>query len=220
MRPDFLWLASVTRVAAVLAAAFLLVTDAFACSPAIDNRSFDERLAAAPVAFIGTVLSVDGSRTTFAVEHALHPASLDKRYVIDQPQRSTCTNVFEVGQKWLFAGGNTYEPSMRLDVGRSASKWDGETLGRLQRSDDKALELLPEFTRCSSDAQCVRLAYNCSSTSVNAASLSQAKKHVFGARRAARPEAVSCPAADISKSIGIPGVMCHVGRCGGWRLVF
>lgn len=191
-----------------------------ACSPAVEHRSFGERLAAAPVAFVGTVSAVDGARTTFVVEHVLHPSSLGKSFSFDQPVRSTCTNVFEVGQRWLFAGGNTYEPSIRLNVGASAAAWDADKLGRLQRHDDRSLELPTAFSRCNSDAQCTALAYNCTSTAVNTSSVTQARHHVFAVKKAGRPETVSCPSPDQTKGLAMPAPMCHAGRCGAWSLVF
>jgi hypothetical protein len=49
-------------------------TCTFACTVPQDLRPYSQRLADAPLAFIGTVTSVSGLRVTFAVHHAINGA--------------------------------------------------------------------------------------------------------------------------------------------------
>lgn len=191
-----------------------------ACKPVADNRPFYERLRTAPLVFIGKVVSVEGRKAIFEVEHALIPASNEKRIVVDLPQPSTCAIAFEAGQRWLFGGTFGFNPSVRLDIGPAGQRLDADAVGRLRREDDKRLALTPQLTSCESDGQCSFLGYDCSQTAVNRERLKDANAHVFGGKRAGHPTTVSCVAPDQSKGGGIPWPLCHAKKCGSWGVVF
>lgn len=86
----------------------------FACSPAVDSRTFAERLKDAPVSFLGTVTNIatDG-KVTFTVDHWMSSNATDKTYTV-QGGHSMCDIQFSVGDKWIFGGTTVFDPSMNI----------------------------------------------------------------------------------------------------------
>lgn len=199
------------------ATALLWATSSMACSEVPDNRTFGEKLKAAKVAFIGEVESVRGRTVTFRVDHALTANVEGARATIEMAPPSTCAIEFVKGQRWIFGGVNSFDPSLRLDVGPNGARQDADTSGRLRRQDDSRLQMPPEFTRCEGDRQCTPLAYACSTTAVNVDQLAAAKKHVFGKMGVARPEVVDCAIDRSGRVVGAEWFLCRAKRCGLWR---
>ncbi len=79
-------------------------TIAFTVPP--DERPYSQRLADAPLAFVGTVTSMSGLRITIAVHHAIN-GSPGSSTTVEALPPSTCSIVFAVGQRRLYAGPAT-----------------------------------------------------------------------------------------------------------------
>lgn len=108
-------------------------TGTFACTVPQDLRPYSQRLADAPLAFIGTVTSVSGLRVTFAVHHAINGAP-GPSTAVEALTPSTCSIAFAVGQRWLYAGPATSQPSVLLLA--NARSTPANDFGRLRRVDD------------------------------------------------------------------------------------
>lgn len=206
----------VSRWAAV-SIAWALSAGAQACSPTPDSRPFGERLRAAKLAFIGEVEGVSGRTVTFQVQHALVGKPQGERISVEMGSPSTCSIQFVKGQRWIFGGVNTYDPSLRLDVGSNAKRVDGDAVGRMRREDDRHLKMPDEYKSCETDSQCTYLPYACSTTAVNKNTVEAAKKHVFGTMRVARPEVVSCATEKGARVDGAGWALCRAKRCGSWQ---
>jgi len=184
---------------------------AHACTTPQDLRPYAERLADAPLAFVGTVTAVAGLRVTFTVHHAIK-GSLAALTTIDALPPSTCSISFAVGQRWLYAGPATSQPSvfLRTDA-TSASPSD---FGRLQRVDDARAQLPSDWQTCTQSPQCEPVPIGCQRTAANSANAAAARAQairVVGDHRAM--ECATGPA-----EIQHIGPQCVAGRCGHWVL--
>ena len=120
-------------------------TCTFACTVPQDLRPYSQRLADAPLAFIGTVTSVSGLRVTFAVHHAINGAP-GPSTVVETLTPSTCSIAFAVGQRWLFAGPATSHPSVLLIA--NARTTPATDFGRLRRADDTRAQFPAAWQAC------------------------------------------------------------------------
>jgi hypothetical protein len=94
-----------------------LMTQADACEPAPDGRPLLDRLAAAPVLFVGRVTAVTATHVTLAVESAVR-GTTGRRHTA--PRDGTCGPAFAVGEHWIFAGAQDGAPSVRITRRRDA----------------------------------------------------------------------------------------------------
>lgn len=148
---------------------------------------------------------------TFTVHHAIK-GSLAALTTIDALPPSTCSISFAVGQRWLYAGPATSQPSvfLRTDA-RSASPSD---FGRLQRVDDARAQLPSDWQTCTQSPQCEPVPIGCQRTAANSANAAAARAQairVVGDHRAM--ECATGPA-----EIQHIGPQCVAGRCGHWVL--
>lgn len=84
-----------------------------ACTGPQDLRPDSQRLAEARLAFIGTVTAVSGQRVTFAIHHVIN-GTPGPSTTVEALSPSTCSSAFTVGQRWLYAGLTTSQPSVLL----------------------------------------------------------------------------------------------------------
>jgi hypothetical protein len=191
----------------------LWATCTFACTVPQDLRPYSQRLTDTPLAFIGTVTAVSGLRVTFAVHHAIQGAP-GTSTTIEALSSSTCTIAFTVGQRWLYAGPATSQPSVLLQAdARSARSSD---FGRFQRVDDARARFPSDWQSCTQNSQCEPVPIGCQQTSANSANAAAARAHairVVGDHRAM--ECATGPA-----EIQHIGQQCVAGRCGHWILDF
>jgi len=178
-----------------------------------DQRPYSQRLADTPLAFIGTVTAVSGLRVTFAVHHAIQGAP-GTSTTIEALSPSTCTIAFTVGQRWLYAGPATSQPSVLLQAdARSARSSD---FGRFQRVDDARARFPSDWQSCTQNSQCEPVPIGCQQTAANSANAAAARAHairVVGDHRAM--ECATGPA-----EVQHIGQQCVAGRCGHWVLDF
>jgi hypothetical protein len=111
----------------------LWATCTIACTLPQDQRPYSQRLAVTPLVFIGTVTTVSGLRVTFDVHHAIH-GSPGSSTTIEALPPSTCSIAFAVGQRWLYAGPATSQPSVLLKA--DANSATSSDFGHFQRVDD------------------------------------------------------------------------------------
>lgn len=175
-----------------------------ACSPVPDARSFSQRFYDAPVSFIGTVSSADNHHVVFQVEQAFKGVR-GPIYELDT-QMSTCHIAFEAGQRWLYAGNLTLDPSVRLSAASSGPD------SRLHRLDDRIIQLSRDLQSCTSNSDCAALDYGCSRTAVRTEFFDEAQRQAF--ERGGDPKAVSCPSGTMDNSVPFP--VCDAGICGIW----
>ena len=180
------------------------------CSQLPDKRSLMERLAEAPLAFIGTVKAVGNGAVRFAVEHAFGGVS-DREVAVPRPAAGGCVFAFAVGDRWLYAGARAGDASIRL--GR-ADEATADAIGRLRRSDDARLQLPAQWQACQSDAQCVPIGYDCSSTAAAASHEAQARTQAWKIGGDPRTLDCSAPPATIQRI----KPLCVAGRCGSWSV--
>lgn len=189
----------------------LWTAPAHACSAPQDLRPYAQRLADAPLAFVGTVTAVAGLQVTFTVHHPIN-GSPGTSATIDALPPSTCSISFAVGQRWLYAGPATSQPSVLLRAdARSASSSE---FGRLQRVDDARAQLPPDWQACTQSARCEPVPVGCQQTAANSANAAAARAQairVVGDHRAM--ECATAPA-----EIQHIGPQCVAGRCGHWVL--
>ena len=189
--------------------ASLMALPAMACSPVPDSRSYVVRLAAEKLAFVGTVTAVSGRKVTFEVAHTLS-GSPEARRTIEAAEPSTCAIAFEVGQRWIYAGNFTTNPSVLLKRGASGPLGDG---GRLVRSRDERMGMPEAWQSCKVTNECVAVQTGCGETAANAVNAGRAQKKaiaVFGDHRA-----MAC--ASTSGVLRL-GAMCVASRCGSWSV--
>jgi hypothetical protein len=188
-------------------------TATLACAVPGDLRPYSHRLAEAPLAFVGTVAAVTGLRVTFNVHHAIH-GSPGSSATIDALPPSTCSISFAVGQRWLYAGPATSQPSVLLQAdARSARSSD---FGRFQRVDDARARFPSDWQSCTQNSQCEPVPIGCQQTAANSANAAAARAHairVVGDHRAM--ECATGPA-----EVQHIGQQCVAGRCGHWVLDF
>ena len=187
-------------------------TFTFACTVAQDLRPYSQRLADAPLALIGTVTSVSGLRVTFAVHHAIK-GSPGTTTTVEALSPSTCSIAFAVGQRWLYAGPATSQPSvLLLAKAHSAPATD---FGRLRRVDDARAQLPAAWQTCTANAQCEPVPIGCQRTSANAANVAAARAQstkVLGDHRAME---CATPPEEIQP---LASPQCVAARCGHWFL--
>ncbi|NUZ08703.1 hypothetical protein [Piscinibacter koreensis] len=191
----------------------LWTAPALACTTPQDLRPYRQRLVDAPIAFVGTVTAITGLRVTFTVHHAIN-GSPGSSATIDALPPSTCSVSFAVGQRWLFAGPATSQPSVLLQAdARSARSSD---FGRFQRVDDARARFPSDWQSCTQNSQCEPVPIGCQQTAANSANAAAARAHairVVGDHRAM--ECATGPA-----EVQHIGQQCVAGRCGHWVLDF
>lgn len=133
-------------------------TCAIACTVPQDQRPYSQRLADTPLAFIGTVTAVSGLRVTFAVHHAIQGAP-GTSTTIEALSPSTCTIAFTVGQRWLYAGPATSQPSVLLQADARPAR--SSDFGRFQRVDDARARFPSDWQSCTQNSQCEPVPIGC-----------------------------------------------------------
>ncbi|HOX69168.1 MAG TPA: hypothetical protein PKV56_15010 [Burkholderiaceae bacterium] len=187
-------------------------TCAIACAVPQDERPHSQRLADAPLAFIGTVTSMSGLRVTFAVHHAIN-GSPGPSTTVEVLSPSTCSIAFAVGQRWLYAGPATSQPSvLLLAKARSAPATD---FGRLRRVDDARAQLPAAWQTCTANAQCEPVPIGCQRTSANAANVAAARAQSTKLLGDHRAMDCATPPVEIQP---LASPQCVASRCGHWFL--
>lgn len=207
-----------------LIAAFILAcgaSGAWACRAAADDRPAQVRYQAAPVAFIGTVISARDEEVTFEVEHALRGASAGRTTIaLPKPYGSSCTTRFHAGQRWLYAGPTVMDPSVLipgiLDSGSKPNPSSPAHRDRLMRAPDEHLSLPAKLQSCTADSQCQAFPYGCSVTAANGAGYEEAKALAW--ERGGDPRAMNCASFRNPGSHIHLGALCVAGRCGAWSI--
>lgn len=187
-------------------------TCTFACTVPQDLRPYSQRLADAPLAFIGTVTSVSGLRVTFAVHHAIN-GSTGTTTTVEALSPSTCSIAFTVGQRWLYAGPATSQPSVLLIA--NARSTPATDFGRLRRADDARAQFPAAWQACTVNAQCGPVPIGCQRTAANAANITAARTQsmkILGDHRAME---CATPPEEIQP---IASPQCVASRCGHWFL--
>lgn len=188
-------------------------TCSIACTVPQDQRPYSQRLAVTPLVFIGTVTSLSGLRITFAVHHAIR-GTPGTSTTIEALSPSTCSIAFALGQRWLYAGPATSQPSVLLKAdAKSATSSD---FGRLQRVDDARARFPSDWQSCTQNAQCEPVPIGCQRTAANSKNAAAARAQairIVGDHRAM--ECATGPA-----EIQHIGPQCVAGRCGHWLLVY
>lgn len=185
---------------------------AAACEDGAATMPYAERLKKAPIAFVGTVSEVRGSRFLFKV-HQVIAGTVDEEVVVGALPPSTCAISFAVGQRWLYAGPEAGGAS-RLLI-RNASQVPASDFGPLQRLDDAWGGFPAAWQACTTHAQCERVVIGCKTTAANTASAQQAQDRaikVYGDHRA-----MSC-ASTSADMLHLPRPLCVAERCGVWVL--
>lgn len=187
-------------------------TFAIACAVPQDERPYSQRLADAPLAFIGTVTSMSGLRVTFAVHHAIN-GSPGPSTTVEALSPSTCSIAFAVGQRWLYAGPATSQPSVLLVANaRSSSTTD---FGRLRRVDDAQARFPASWQACTANAQCEPVPIGCQRTSANAANVAAARAQSTKLLGDHRAMDCATPPVEIQP---LASPQCVASRCGHWFL--
>ena len=190
---------------------------AMACSTPADIRSYAQRLAESPTAFVGTIQSIDGTgkHVTFAVHHTV--SGLQGRtggvVAVDAYPPCSAAVAFAVGQRWLYAGADSWSPSVLLMSNAAAAS--ARDFGRMRRFDDR-LAMPPRWQSCKSNLQCASVPVGCNTTAVNL-------EHAIEARRLS-VKVLGDPAAMNCKILSNPAMLsapqCVESRCGAWGIDF
>lgn len=184
----------------------------FACTVPQDLRPYSQRLTDAPLAFIGTVTSVSGLRVTFAVHHAIN-GSPGTTTTVEALSPSTCSIAFTVGQRWLYAGPATSQPSVLLIANaRSTPETD---FGRLRRADDARAQFPAAWQSCTVNAECKPVPIGCQRTAANAASVADARAQSTKTLGDHRAMECATPPEDIQP---LAAPQCVAAQCGHWFL--
>lgn len=186
-------------------------TCTIACTVPQDQRPYSQRLAVTPLVFIGTVTTVSGLRVTFDVHHAIH-GSPGSSTTIEALPPSTCSIAFAVGQRWLYAGPATSQPSVLLKA--DANSATSSDFGRFQRVDDARARFPSEWQSCAQNAQCEPVPIGCQRTAANSANAAAARAQAI--RVVGDHRTMEC--ATGSSEIQHIGPQCVSGRCGHWVL--
>lgn len=184
----------------------------FACTVPQDLRPYSQRLADAPLAFIGTVTSVSGLRVTFAVHHAIN-GSPGTTTTVEALSPSTCSIAFTVGQRWLYAGPATSQPSVLLIA--NARSTPATDFGRLRRADDARAQFPAAWQSCTVNAHCEPVAIGCQRTAANAASVTAARAQSTKTLGDHRAMECATPPEEIQP---LASPQCVASRCGHWFL--
>lgn len=118
-----------------------MTTHGLACSYIPDERSWNQRIADEPVIFVGKVIALldpegmaamgrndcgpDGIEpdfharnaafcAIFSVDQVIRGARAGKTFEVPQGQGADCGIVYDIGQRWLFAGSFIGGPSQQL----------------------------------------------------------------------------------------------------------
>lgn len=184
----------------------------FACTVPQDLRPYSQRLAETPLAFIGTVTSVSGLRVTFAVHHAINGAPGSSTTVEASPP-STCSIAFAVGQRWLYAGPATSQPSVLLIA--NARTTPATDFGRLHRADDAQTQFPAAWQACTANAQCEPVPIGCQRTAANSANVTAARAQSMKVLGDYRAMECATPPQEIQP---LASPQCIASRCGHWFL--
>ena len=187
-------------------------TCTFACTVPQDLRPYSQRLADAPLVFVGTVTSVSGLRVTFAVHHAIN-GSPGTTTTVEALSPSTCSIAFTAGQRWLYAGPATSHPSVLLIA--NARTTPATDFGRLRRADDARVQFPAAWQACTVNAQCEPVPIGCQRTAANAANVTAARAQsmkILGDHRAME---CATPPEEIQP---LASPQCVASQCGHWFL--
>lgn len=185
------------RLAAILLLGSLHAGASLACSIRPDHRSAQQRIDDSPLAFIGTVLSVDEARVNFRIETPIRG--------ITGPTYSapltlnTCGRVFSTGQRWLFTGTSVVNPGFVITSSRQAPP----------KAPDQQI-LSNSLLSCKAQSDCSIVHYGCDgSQAVASSSLLAAQKQLHGAF--GNPQTLNC-AASTSERYASPA-LCIDNMC-------
>lgn len=184
----------------------------FACTVPLDLRPYSQRLADAPLAFIGTVTSVSGLRVEFAVHHAINGAP-GQSTAVEALTPSTCSIAFAVGQRWLYAGPATSQPSVLLLA--NARSTPANDFGRLRRVDDTRAQFPAAWQACTAIAQCEPVPIGCQRTAANSANVTAARAQSMKILGDYRAMECATPPQEIQP---LASPQCIASRCGHWFL--
>lgn len=187
-------------------------TCTFACTVPQDLRPYAQRPADAPLAFIGTVTSVSGLRVEFAVHHAINGAP-GPSTAVEALTPSTCSIAFAVGQRWLYAGPATSQPSVLLLA--SARSTPANDFGRLRRVDDTRAQFPAAWQACTANAQCEPVPIGCQRTAANSANVTAARAQSMKILGDYRAMECATPPQEIQP---LASPQCIASRCGHWFL--
>ena len=176
---------------------------AAACVVEPDLRPLQQRLAELPVAFLGTVESVDDGLLRFKVTQWVKGSA--GSYFVLPAVPPACAHTFRPGERWFYAGPSLRDPSRRLGDG-------AQPLSRhLVRLDDHRLALA-EWQRCDDSAQCVAVDNGCLPSAVHRDHGRAARERSWA--RGGDPRALEC---DVRVRADIV-LACVDRRCGAWQL--
>lgn len=167
----------------------------------VDGRPLTDRLKEAEVAFIGTVIAVDGDRATFRVDHDLkNPARQPYDYGTEHKD-DQCDHKFNLSETWIYGGQGITDPTFQLTQAQP-----------LQRLDDAELAIAEGWQSCTADNECELFQYGCTATGLRADHIEQGKaKYWTGIND---PRAANC-----APSRAIYGVSLCVDRKCGWHII-
>lgn len=172
----------------------------------IGMLTLSERLDNTPIAFIGTVINVTEDKVVqFSVEHQINGELNSKQFAIKAGD-SSCDIRFSVGQRWIYAGTTLLDPSILLNDNLQ------DISLKLQRFDDKKLNLPKIWQQCISDDDCKNLNYGCTVTAVNQRFLNEAKNHVL--QQGLDPKTLNC----VNDNETFKLAFCQQSLCGVWSL--
>lgn len=188
------------RLAALILLGSLHAGSAFACSIPRDGRSIQQRVDQSPLAFIGTVQSVDDSRVQFRIEVAIRGATVNTYSAALIPP-TICGRDFSAGQRWLFAGTSWADPSFLIQPAKQTPPAT------------KPKETLPNaWLSCSAHSDCSIVRYGCDgSQAVSNSSLPEAKKALHAAF--GNPAALNCQAPDGAPELYRSPALCIQNIC-------
>lgn len=117
-------------------------------------------IAAAPVAFVGTVLDVCGSRITFKVQKSIRGVKDGKTYEVHKKETS-CGIDFATGERWLFLGAETTSNSLLLSTDTGISQQSNINFVLRETGIQEAGRALPKETAI---VERTKIPHCCSST--------------------------------------------------------
>ncbi len=174
-----------------------------AAKPLADTAPLQQRLAASPLAFVGTLRSVDAGRLRFSVELALR-GSPDHEFE-SNTLPGACGHPFRAGERWLFAGVSRQQPTRRLG---QASK---PLAAQAWRLDDRQLGL-SAWQHCDLAEQCLAVDNGCLLSAVHRDHWPAARDQAW--RRGGDPRAMSCEPRVRDDTV----LACIDHRCGAWQI--
>lgn len=172
-------------------------------APVAEEAPLQQRLAASPLAFVGSLRSVDGGVLRFSVELALRGSPGPEYLAINPP--AGCGHHFRPGERWLFAGVLRQLPSRRLGL---ASR---PLASQAWRIDDLPLGL-SAWQRCDDAGQCLAVDNGCLLTAAHRDHWPAARDQAW--RRGGDPRAMSCEPRVRDDLV----LACIDQRCGAWQI--